>query len=167
MWGDGFYVNGATDVWFCAVTADYNRRQGLSIIDVDGLTVANSVFSNTQGVRPSAGVDLEPNNPSQRITGVRIEHSQFIDNAGAGIQIAGKKGRVSEIEVAHNVFRGTPAVDVENAPYVRQSSVCGNHQISHRSQFFDALLQLATFREGVAIKKDCEELRLGEAKAIR
>ena len=36
MWGDGFYVQDAEDVRFCGVTADANRRQGLSIIDADG-----------------------------------------------------------------------------------------------------------------------------------
>jgi hypothetical protein len=96
MWGDGFYVDGATNVKFCSVTADDNRRQGLSIIEADVLVVTNSVFKNTQGTRPSAGIDLEPNKPVdkrvQEITNVRIQNSKFLDNAGGGIQIAGKKG---------------------------------------------------------------------------
>jgi hypothetical protein len=37
MWGDGFYIQGANDVKPCSVTADNNRRQGLSIIQVNGL----------------------------------------------------------------------------------------------------------------------------------
>jgi hypothetical protein len=37
MWGDGFYIQGANDVKLCSVTADNNRRQGLSIIQVNGL----------------------------------------------------------------------------------------------------------------------------------
>ena len=35
MWGDGFYVHDAEDVRFCGVTADANRRQGLSIIEAN------------------------------------------------------------------------------------------------------------------------------------
>ena len=60
MWGDGFYVEGAKDTKFCDVIADNNRRQGLSIVEADGVLVTNSVFKNTHGTRPSAGIDLEP-----------------------------------------------------------------------------------------------------------
>ena len=60
MWGDGFYVEGAKDTKFCDVIADNNRRQGLSIIEANGVLVTDSVFRNTHGTRPSAGIDLEP-----------------------------------------------------------------------------------------------------------
>ena len=66
MWGDGFYVEDAEDVRFCGVTADANRRQGLSIIQADGLLVLNSVFKNTHGTRPAAGIDLEPDKGGAR-----------------------------------------------------------------------------------------------------
>jgi polygalacturonase len=66
MWGDGFYVEGATDAKFCGVTAASNRRQGLSIVEANGVLVTNSVFSNTRGTRPSAGVNLEPDNTRKR-----------------------------------------------------------------------------------------------------
>ena len=91
MWGDGFYVKGAKDVKFCFVTVDNNRRQGLSIVEADGVVVTNSVFKNTRGTRPGAGIDLEPNKPGQRISSVRIQNSKFLDNAGAGIQMGGRK----------------------------------------------------------------------------
>ena len=45
------------------VTADNNRRQGLSIVEADGVLVTDSIFSNTHGTRPSAGIDLEPDQP--------------------------------------------------------------------------------------------------------
>ena len=85
MWGDGFYMQDAEDVRFCGVTADANRRQGLSIIDANGLLVVNSTFKNTHGTRPSAGIDLEPDKNAQKIANVRIENSKFFDNAGGGI----------------------------------------------------------------------------------
>ena len=49
MWGDGFYVEGATDVALCSVVATHNRRQGLSIIEAKRLLVTNSVFQQTRG----------------------------------------------------------------------------------------------------------------------
>ena len=106
MWGDGFYVEGAKDTKFCGVIADNNRRQGLSIVEADGVLVTDSVFRNTRGTRPSAGIDLEPDHAEQKIVNVRIQNSKFIDNAGPGIEIAGKRGAVAKVELARNMFRG-------------------------------------------------------------
>jgi len=91
MWGDGFYLAGGEDIALCSVVAEHNRRQGLSIIRGNRILVTNSTFRDTRGTRPSAGIDLEPNNENQTITNVRIEHSKFVNNAGDGILIAGKK----------------------------------------------------------------------------
>ncbi len=86
MWGDGFYVTGAAsaNIVACNVTADNNRRQGMSITSVDGAVIKNSVFKNTNGTLPSAGIDIEPN-PNDRINNVQILNSVFNNNAGAGI----------------------------------------------------------------------------------
>jgi polygalacturonase len=157
MWGDGFYVQGATDVKLCSVIADNNRRQGLSIIAADGVLVTNSVFRNTQGTRPSAGIDLEPDQATQKITNVRIENSQFFDNAGAGIQIGGrgrvaeveitsnvfgsnhpggiyivgKQGQVSDIAIRRNVFRGKRRIVIKDAPAVLASAICDNQYVPY------------------------------------
>ena len=123
--GDGFYVQDAEDVRFCGVTADANRREGLSVIQVDGLLVLNSTFKNTHGTRPSAGIDFEPDGVEQKISNVRIVGSKFIDNAGPGILVAGKKARVTKIEMTRNTFRNNPVV-VEYAPSLpRPSAVTG------------------------------------------
>jgi polygalacturonase len=94
MWGDGFYVQGASDVKFCSVIADGNRRQGMSIIAANGLLVLNSTFKNTQGTRPSAGIDFEPDDADQKVTDVRIERSQFLDNAGPAFSLPGRGARL-------------------------------------------------------------------------
>jgi hypothetical protein len=112
------------------VTSDGNRRQGLSIIEADGVLVTDSVFSNTHGTRPSAGIDLEPDHPSQQIVNLRIQNSKFLNNAGPGIEIAGKKGLVAKVALARNVFKGNRAILVENAPEVLASGICDNRQIA-------------------------------------
>jgi polygalacturonase len=106
MWGDGFYIQDANDVKLCSVTADNNRRQGLSIIQVNGLEIKNSTFKNTHGTRPSIGIDIEPDNDEQHVANVRIHDSQFLDNAGAGISVVAKKSLVSNIEITRNKFFG-------------------------------------------------------------
>ena len=111
--------------------ADNNRRQGLSIVEADGVLVTDSVFRNTRGTRPSAGIDLEPDHAEQKIVNVRIQNSKFIDNAGPGIEIARKRGSVAKVdELARNVFRGNRPILVENAPAVLASAICDNRQVS-------------------------------------
>ena len=156
MWGDGFYVQEAEDVRFCGVTADANRRQGLSIIDANGLLVLNSTFKNTRGTRPGAGIDLEPNKDAQQITHVRIENSKFFDNAGGGIMVAGKKARVSKVEMTRNTFRGNRPFVVENAPGVA-AAICGNRQTSVQAETSGGFNTYAEPTEIVALQNDCGE----------
>lgn len=86
-WGNGFYVRGASrNIQVCSVMADNNRRQGMSIIAVDGMLVKDSIFRNTNGTAPQAGLDIEPNE-NDTVSNVRILNSHFVDNRGIGVQI--------------------------------------------------------------------------------
>jgi hypothetical protein len=105
MWGDGFYVEGGLNVTFDSVISDSNRRQGLSIVHARGVTVKNSVFSNTRGTRPSAGIDIEPDR-GKRVDGVTITLSKFFNNERAGIQVHAKKGPVRNVEIGDCWFSG-------------------------------------------------------------
>lgn len=139
MWGDGFYVEGAADVALCSITADDNRRQGLSIIDADGLLVTNSVFTNTRGTRPSSGIDLEPDRTSQRIANVRIQNSEFLGNAGAGILIDGGKGPVADVEIINNAFTGNARpIKIKHAPALASWAICHNRQAPSDGLFASA-----------------------------
>lgn len=159
MWGDGFYVNGVKDIAFCSVVADHNRRQGLSIISARNLLVTNSVFKNTRGTRPSAGIDIEPDRPEQKVKDVRIENSKFVNNAGGGIMIAGKRGPVADVAIRHNTFEERRPILVENAPKVRSTAICDNRLIVRRkasAQGFDAFADPV---ETVSLQTDCREGR--------
>lgn len=86
-WGDGFYVSGLSrGVKLCSVVADNNRRQGLSVISVDGLIVQDSSFINTGGAAPQAGIDIEPN-AGDTVNNVKIFNSRFSGNKGWGIKL--------------------------------------------------------------------------------
>jgi parallel beta-helix repeat protein len=86
-WGDGFYVtNASSDVSFCGVTSDHNRRAGISITSVNGLSIKNSIFKNTTGTLPEAGLNIEPN-PGETASYISISTGcVFSNNAGGGIQ---------------------------------------------------------------------------------
>jgi len=107
-WGDGFYTKGASkNVKFCSVIADNNRRQGMSIISVDGIVVKNSIFKNTGGTAPQAGIDLEPN-ADDTISNVQILNSQFMDNKGFGIQLyqGAKHSFIKNVTINGNTIKG-------------------------------------------------------------
>ena len=156
MWADGFYVEEAEDVRLCGVTADANRRQGLSIIAANGLLVLNSTFKNTHGTRPSAGIDLEPDDKTQAISNIRIENWKFFDNAGGGILVAGKKASITKVEMVRNTFRGNRPFVVENAPGIA-ASICGNRQTSKQTETSGGFNTYAEPFEIVALQNDCGE----------
>jgi polygalacturonase len=91
-WRMTLSLRGATNVKVYGVTlrdsdCDNHYRQGISVISVDGLLVENSVFRNTWGTPPSAGVDIEPDTPAERIRDVVFRNCRFEDNYGDGIEI--------------------------------------------------------------------------------
>lgn len=157
MWGDGFYLAGGEDVALCSVVAEYNRRQGLSIIKGNRILVTNSTFRDTRGTAPSAGIDLEPDKPHQRITNVRIERSKFIDNAGGGVMISGKKAEIANVEILHNFFEGPRPILVENAPRVRSTSICENRYVRKEEASNQGFNAFADAAEVVSLQIDCRE----------
>ncbi len=159
MWGDGFYVEDATDVAFCSVVATHNRRQGLSIVEANRLLVTNSVFQQTRGTRPSAGIDIEPDRPEQKVVNVLIEHSRFINNAGGGIMIAGKRGYTADVEIVRNVFEEGRPILIENAPHVRSTEICDNRHIGQVAPPQEGLNAFAETVEVVSLQADCRSGR--------
>ncbi|MGE3315610.1 MAG: LamG-like jellyroll fold domain-containing protein [Planctomycetaceae bacterium] len=91
--GDGLYIDGAgklpasRNIHIKDVLCDNNYRQGISIISVENLLVEESSFNNTWGTPPSAGVDIEPDSPKQRVQNVVFRNCRFNDNYGDGIEI--------------------------------------------------------------------------------
>lgn len=101
--GDGIYITGGSEpsvgiydhasrnVSIRNVVCDANRRQGLSIIHVDGLTVCDCSFINTGQVEftaPGSGIDVEPNVSNGRNMSVRnlmVDNCKIANNKGSAI----------------------------------------------------------------------------------
>jgi hypothetical protein len=91
--GDGVYIGGGSRGYSSNIvlknsTFDNNRRQGMSVISVNGLQVQNCTFSNTNGTAPAAGIDMEPNVPADRLQNVTIQNSTASGNQGNGFMIS-------------------------------------------------------------------------------
>lgn len=94
-WGDGVFVGStgkrgsavpASNVTFKNIVSTNNRRQGMSITVADKIFVYNSVFSNTNGTAPQAGIDIEPMGQGDA-SNVRIEKSTMTGNVGNGLEL--------------------------------------------------------------------------------
>ena len=102
FWGDGFYLGGQTnsDILLCRVTADSNRRNGVSIVAADGVLINRSTFVNTAGTSPQGGVDIEPNEAGIA-ENIVLANSLVRGNRGPGVSIVGCKG--CNVKVRNNV----------------------------------------------------------------
>ncbi|HEV7380783.1 MAG TPA: hypothetical protein VGN64_13380 [Dyadobacter sp.] len=91
--GDGFYIGighiqrFSENVKLVNVSADNNRRQGMSLISGKNITIINPVLTNTKGVLPAAGLDIEPNATDEILEDIRIINPITRNNAGSGITI--------------------------------------------------------------------------------
>ncbi len=71
------------DLW-----CDNHYRQGISVISAQHLRVENCWFTNTIGTAPQSGVDIEPNQPFERLIDIVFDKCRFTGNAGNGIMLA-------------------------------------------------------------------------------
>lgn len=153
-WGDGIIVGelghglGAqvsTNVVLDRVFSTNNRRQGLTISLVRGLTVTNSTFSNSNGTAPQAGIDMEPQSPltasdititgctisgnrgtglemHKHVAGVVIKQCTIEDNAGYGVLGVGP----SDLTIADNTVTGNGLAGVVMGGKTRDVKITGN-----------------------------------------
>lgn len=96
-WGDGLSIGGAAattgtipseDVAVTNIVSTGNRRQAVTIGRSRGVKIYDSELSYTGGIKPSCGIDIEPDpDASASTSGVRVENCWIHHNAGNGIQV--------------------------------------------------------------------------------
>lgn len=92
-WGDGIILSGSAGVSSRNITlkrivSTNNRRQGLSILRVNGVIVDSCKFMNTNGTPPQDGIDIEPDADTAQY--VTITNCEFGYNVGNGIEMNAK-----------------------------------------------------------------------------
>ncbi|MEM7571874.1 MAG: right-handed parallel beta-helix repeat-containing protein [Bacteroidota bacterium] len=132
--GDGIYVGGENsggglgkcrNIAITGVQCINNYRQGMSITSVENMTVTHSVFRDTEGALPEAGLDIEPYLTYQEITNLRIENCAFTNNGWAGIAVA--------LEFLDNT---SPPVDIQ----IIDCYLSGNRRPGHPYGFTEIFL---------------------------
>lgn len=104
--GDGIYIDGWKEGDFSQnisiedVISENHKRQGMSIISAENVWVKNSVFKDTKGTLPEAGLDLEPDDPKDRMVNINFENCRFVNNNHAGIVLGLNKLDSSSLPVS-------------------------------------------------------------------
>lgn len=106
-WGDGVYIGsngsqGCENVMIEGCNIDDNRRNGVSVINVDGLHVSSSVIRNTNGTAPEFGICFECNNTGETVKNAIISGCRFANNK-YGVGFSGSSN-VYEVTVDNCTF---------------------------------------------------------------
>ena len=124
--GDGIYVTGSmsgdrskltfwnsVNVTVRRVRSRQNYRQGMSVIGVVGLNVTDTVFEDTAGTPPMAGVDFEPDFQEQSLRAMSFDNVRFANNQGCGVVMSSHAFNESsapiELTVRNSVVIGNRA----------------------------------------------------------
>jgi hypothetical protein len=108
MWGDAIYIgnngkNSNSNLNLNNLKLDDNRRQGISVVSVNGLFANNILISNTKGKSPMSGIDIEPNNNRNILKNINFSEIISLKNAGDGFQISLKKYNDSPEKISINL----------------------------------------------------------------
>jgi hypothetical protein len=84
----------------------HNRRDGISIISVDGLLLASPYAGYSDGISPMCGINFEPNDPDDEIKGIVVTNAKTEFNGGNGISIGlrnlyGKMNKQIDIKITN------------------------------------------------------------------
>ncbi len=90
--GDGLAIDGdnqnySENIYVEDVRFLDHYRQGLSILNVQNMTVRHCEFSGTAGILPEAGIDIEPYQTTQRVIDLLIEDCRFEGNGWSGVAV--------------------------------------------------------------------------------
>lgn len=110
-WGDGVYVGHeeipCRNIRIIDVISRNNRRQGLSVTNVDGLQVIRGQYLDTNGAAPESGIDIEPDHDKDA-KNILLESVFFSGNANRNLLLYTSEADMSEIvnvEVRNCVFK--------------------------------------------------------------
>ncbi len=88
--GDGIYLGVSKpgvppeNVLIKDVICDRNYRQGISVISARHLRIENTIMRDTAGTPPAAGIDFEPNGPSEELVDCVMRNCVSERNHGCG-----------------------------------------------------------------------------------
>ena len=88
MWGDGIYIGGTLNshVTVRKCWIENCRRQGITIVNAENVTIEDNTIEDINGTNPQAGIDVEPN-AGQSVSDVRIICNRIENCVGSEIYL--------------------------------------------------------------------------------
>lgn len=97
-WGDCIYINKMSrNITIEGCRLDNGRRQGISVVCADNVTIRKCKITNVSGTNPQYGIDIEPNSKDY-VDHVKIENVT-IANCIGGITTLGRKRNRKNIQI--------------------------------------------------------------------
>ena len=167
MWGDGIYIGNKNGIINNNISIhqsymDNNRRNGVSIIAGKNIIIKNSHISNTSGVSPSSGIDIEPNTNKDILKNIILDNITTFNNGSRGILIAldmlnGPHNQQISIQI-NNHFDNYSPIGMEiyvDRDYVKQSfnNLTGKIKIINSKYYNNSQ---ASFHSGYSKKNNIE-----------
>lgn len=96
-WGDGIYIgrlknsSSPISIHISNSSLNFNRRDGISIISVDGLQIDSVYSANNNGTLPMSGINFEPNSYADDLLNIEVRDAKTENNPGGGIQVGFNK----------------------------------------------------------------------------
>ncbi len=88
-YGDGVYIREANNILLNNIICDNNYRNGLSITDnCSNIRILYSVFKNSKGTSPQAGIDIEPNANTFALDNILVDNCEIYGNSLNGISLS-------------------------------------------------------------------------------
>ncbi len=116
--GDGLLIEGSStnnssniNIDNCII--DNNRRNGISLIGgIDGVFIRNCKISNTNGVSPQLGIDIETWSDTLYNKNIFIENCEFFGNTAGDVTVFENS---SNIYMRNNKFQKTISIKLNDA----------------------------------------------------
>lgn len=149
--GDGVYVGTQpaddafppVDIMLTNVVSTRNRRQGLSVTNVDGLTINGGKYRDTGFgaagfTLPLDGIDFEPNSPTAKLKRIIVNGPELTGNRQMGIEfnLAQLNSTSEPVDVVINAPRLDncgAGVKLNTCPAGVRGSITINNPVMHRS----------------------------------
>ena len=124
--GDGIVIGmnktvNSRNVTIRKCVCDDNHRQGISLCSGENILIEDTVLSNTRGTPPEAGIDFEPDRPSETIANVTLRNVVSTNNAGNGFEVYLRQLRDTSMPVSLR-FENCTAIGNRTS-----ASVCGDN----------------------------------------
>ncbi|MDB5144681.1 MAG: right-handed parallel beta-helix repeat-containing protein [Mucilaginibacter sp.] len=117
-WGDGIYIArskgllSSHNISISNSSFNNNRRDGISIISVNGLTLDSIYAANCNGTLPMSGINFEPSGFDDDLLNITATNIKTENNDGNGMQIScrnlyGRSSKAIDIKIKNHTDVGS------------------------------------------------------------